>query len=39
MVAFDSVLKVAARVDAATYQELYADASDFRENRQPVLTG
>jgi len=39
MVAFDSVLNVAARVEAATYRDLYAGAYEFRENRQPVVTG
>ncbi len=39
MVAFDSVLKVAAHVEAATYRDLYAGASESCENRQPVLTG
>lgn len=42
MVAFDSVLKIAARAEAATYRDLY-DGEQARPNpvksRSPVLTG
>ena len=42
MVAFDSVLKIAARVEALTYRDFYEGAQTHAnpsESDEPVLTG
>jgi hypothetical protein len=42
MVAFDSVLKIAARVKALTYRDFYQGAqahTNLSESDEPVLTG
>ena len=39
MVAFDSVLKIAVRVEASTYRDLYDGMRTYPNPEQPVTTG
>ena len=39
MVAFDSVLKIAVRVEASTYRDLYDGMRTYPNPEQPVTIG